>query len=74
MRAALLPDIDLVKLLLEHGADVNQTNYIGQTVLDLLSTAEGVGSEAKAEQREISKLCRKHIYDSNNKDIKPLLK
>ena len=36
MVAALAGRTGAVKVLLEHGADVNQTNYIGQTVLDLL--------------------------------------
>lgn len=62
MRAALLPDIDLVKLLLEHGADVNQTNFAGQTVLDKISAARG-GVYA-----EIAQLCVEHV------NSKPVLK
>ena len=40
MIAALAKHTDLVKLLLERGADVSQVNHAGQSVLDML----GVGS------------------------------
>ena len=38
MRAALAARINLVRLLLENGADVMQVNAAGQTVLDLMGT------------------------------------
>ena len=63
MVAALDGRISTVKLLLEHGADVNQTNYAGQTVLDLLAAkGEGWGCT------EIAQLCMKHA------DNEPVLK
>ena len=63
MKAALMPNIKLVRLLLKHGADVNQTNLAGQTVLDLLA-AEGEGEECI----EIAQLCMERA------DSKPVLK
>ena len=61
MVAALDGRISTVKLLLEHGADVNQTNLAGQTVLDLLA-AKGKGWEFT----EIAQLCMEH---ANNKPV-----
>ena len=63
MIVALAGRISTVKLLLEHGADMNQTNLAGQTVLDQLA-AKGEGWECT----EIAQLCMEHV------DNKPVLK
>ena len=62
MRAALMPNVGLVKIFLRFGADVNQTNFAGQTVLDKISAARG-GVYA-----EIAQLCVEHV------NSKPVLK
>ena len=65
MAAAQAQDVDLVKLLLEHGADVTQVNREGKGVLDMLGRTR---SHAK-----VAELCQAYI-DSNRVDSKPLLK
>ena len=64
MLAALQLRVDLVKLLLEHGADVTQVNSEGRSVLDLL------GDEKYGEVRE---LCT-HYIDCNKPGAKLVLK
>ena len=65
MMAALELNIDLVKLLLEYGADVTQVNREGKSVLDLLGRTRKYG--------KVVKLCTSYI-DSNKPGAKLLLK
>ena len=65
MIAALGPHVDLVKQLLEHGADVTQVNREGKSVLDLLGRTRKYG--------EVVELCTQYI-DSNKPGVKLLLK
>ena len=53
MRAARYASLNIVRLLLEHGADVNQENNEGKSVLDLL------GQSPKC--IEVRKLCTEYI-------------
>ena len=64
MSAALKALVDLVKLLLEHGADVTQVNREDQSVLDML-VDEKYG--------EVRELCTQYI-DSNQPGAKQVLK
>ena len=63
--AAHSVSIDLVKLLLEHGADVTQATHAGKTVLDMV--ADDPMYEVVVE------LCKQYI-DINQQTAKPLLK
>ena len=65
MIAALDLNIDLVRLLLEHGADVTQVNREGKSVLDMLGRTRKYG--------EVVKLCTSYV-DSNLPGAKLLLK
>ena len=65
MKAALLLRVDLVKLLLEHGADVTQVNREGQSVLDMLGRTRKYG--------EVRELCTRYI-ECNKPGAKLLLK
>ena len=65
MIAALELNVDLVKLLLEHGADVTQVNQAGRSVLDMLGRTRKYG--------EVVKLCTSYI-DSNKPGAKQVLK
>ena len=65
MIAALGPHVDLVKLLLEHGAVVTQVNREGKSVLDLLGRTRNYG--------EVVELCT-HNIDSNKPGAKLVLK
>ena len=64
MIAGAAANIDLVKLLLEHGADVTQVNWKGKSVLDMGRTR----SHAR-----VAELCGQYV-DNNRADAKPLLK
>lgn len=64
---AAADNIDLVELLLQHGADVTQVNKEGECVLDMLAVDE-TGPRTKA-----AELCE--LYkDSNRVDAKAILK
>ena len=65
MTAAQAQDVDLVKLLLEHGADVTQVNKEGKSVLDMLGRTR---SHAK-----VAELCHAYV-DCNRVDSKAILK
>ena len=65
MVAALDLDVDLIKLLLEHGADVTQINTAGETVLDMLGRTRKYG--------EVVNLCTQYI-ECNKPGAKLLLK
>ena len=65
MIAASNADVDLVKLLLQSGADVTQTNSAGKGVLDMLGRTR---SHAK-----LVELWLLYI-DTNRRESKPLLK
>ena len=65
MIAAQAQHIDLVKLLLEYGADVTQVNRKGKSVLDMVGRTR---SHAK-----VAELCQAYI-DSNRVDSKAILK
>ena len=65
MTAALDLDVDLVKLLLEYGADVTQVNREGKSVLDMLGRTRKYG--------QVRELCTQYI-DSNKLGAKLLLK
>ena len=64
MFAATALEVNLVKILLEYGADVTQVNSEGRSVLDML------GDEKYSEVRE---LCTQYI-DCNKAGGKPVLK
>ena len=63
--AGAAANADLVKLLLEHGADVTQVDREGKSVLDMLGRTR---SHAK-----LAELCEQYI-DSNRVDSKAILK
>ena len=65
MRAALELRADLVKLLLEYGADVTQVDMQGKGVLDMLGRTRKYG--------EVVELCTQYI-DSNKPGARLLLK
>ena len=65
MKAALMPRVDLVKLLLEHGADVTQVNREGKSVLDMLGRTRRYS--------KVVDLCTSYI-ESNKPGAKLLLK
>ena len=65
MAAASAKRVDLIRLLLEHGADVTQVNHVGDSVLDIL----GAGPVFA----EYVELCMQYI-DHNRAGTKSLLK
>ena len=65
MLAGAAASADLVKLLLEHGADVTQVNREGKSVLDMLGRTRS--------HAHLAELCRSFI-DSNRVDSKTILK
>ena len=65
MIAALMLRVDLVQLLLEHGADVTQVDRDGQSVLDMLGKTR--------KYRELRELCTQYI-ECNKPGAKLLLK
>ena len=66
MMAGFGVDIDLVKLLLERGADVTQVHSVGKSVLDMLDEEDHAYSEVR-------ELCTQYI-DCNMSGAKQLLK
>ena len=69
MIAATAEHIDLVKLLLERGADVSQLNHAGQGVLGMLDT-RGWGLN----RHDIVLLCKQYIDINKPGEMKLLLK
>ena len=65
MSAALDLDVDLVRLLLEHGADVTQVDRAGRSVLNMLGRAR--------KYRQIVELCTNYI-ECNKPGAKQVLK
>ena len=65
MAAASAVRVDLVELLLGHGADVTQVNNVGDSVLDILGTGPVFA--------ELVELCMQYI-DHNRQIAKSLLK
>ena len=65
MIAALAVQVDLVKLLLEYGADVTQVNRVGQGVLDILGRTRKYG--------QVVDLCQQYM-ESNRAGAKAILK
>ena len=65
MIAALAVEVDLVKLLLEHGADVTQVNRAGQAVLDMLGRTR--------KYSPVVDLCEQYV-ESNRAGAKAILK
>ena len=65
MIAAVERNVDIVKLLLEYGADVTQVNREGKSVLDMLGRTR--------KYSEVAELCTQYI-DSNKPGAKLLLK
>ena len=65
MKAALDLNVDLVRLLLEHGADVTQVNREGKSVLDMLGRTR--------KYCEVRELCTQYM-DCNKPGAKLLLK
>ena len=65
MIAALAVEIDLVKLLLEHGADVTQVDRDGRAVLDMLGRTRKYG--------QVVELCEQYI-ECNKPGAKAILK
>ena len=65
MIAALAVEIDLVKLLLEHGADVTQVDRDGRAVLDMLGRTRKYGP--------VVELCEQYI-ECNKPGAKAILK
>ena len=65
MLAALAVEVDLVKLLLEYGADVTQVNRVGQGVLDILGRTRKYG--------QVVDLCQQYM-ESNRAGAKAILK
>ena len=63
--AALAASIDLVKVLLEHGADVTQATHAGKTVLDMVADDPMYA--------QVVELCMQYI-DINQQVAKPFLK
>lgn len=71
-----LRSLDLVRLLLEYGADVTQVNLEGKSVLDLLREEIEVGQDTEEygeEYNEIFELCTQYI-DCNRPGATPVLK
>ena len=66
MYAAVDLRVDLVRLLLEHGADVTQVDSHGDSVLDMLDTKTPLALE-------VVELCQQYV-DSNRVDSKAILK
>ena len=64
MKAALKLNIDMVKMLLEHGADVTQVDRGGKSVLDMLRLEK---------YKEVRELCTQYI-ECNKPGAEPVLK
>ena len=65
--------VDLVQVLLEHGADVTQVDPEGKSVLDLLREEIDYDEENEEEYKEMIELCTQYI-DSNKPGAMQLLK